>query len=901
MTLATGLRLGPYEILGVLGAGGMGEVYRARDTRLGREVAVKVLPATFSSDRDRMRRFEQEARAAGSLNHPNLLSLYDVGTHERSPYLVSELLEGETLRARLASGPLAPRKAIAYAVQIANGLAAAHEKGIVHRDLKPENIFLTRDGRAKILDFGLAKLIRPEATEGGPHTAAPTISGATEPGVILGTLSYMSPEQVRGKAADPRSDIFSFGAILFEMLSGNRAFRGASAADTMSAILKEDPSDLSETARNLPPGVARLVRHCLEKNPEKRFQSVRDLAFDLEALSLVSGTVPIARAADLEPSKARGSRVMAPLAAGIAALVLGFFAGKYARGPTAPGPSPVRVHRLTDFAGLEEFPAVSPDGKSVAFTAEVDGKRQIWVRLIAGGAPLQITRDAADHQFPRWSPDSSSLLYYTPPSEVEPSGSVWETPALGGAPRRLATGIGGADLSHDGKRIVFFQFRDGRTELVVASRDGSAPRRIAQLDPVYQYLYPRWSPDDQWIAYQRGWVFDYDVFLAPAGGGEPKPITREGRLLSGFAWLADSSGIVYGSARGSTMLYLPTFNLWMVDRKGEGLRQLTFGEASYTDPDLNKTGTLVATRTRLQFDLWKYPTDLAAAENARRGIRLTRQTGQVQTPSAGPGDEELVYLADSGGHANLWMVKAASGETRQITYEQDPAVAVGVPVWSPDGKSIAFVSTRNNPIGRVGLWLVNSDGSNPRQVVQFGGWATWSSDARWLYYNEIPGRQGPLMKMPASGGPAELLRKEGHGSAVSPDGSTLYSVIELPGVRGGSDFEIRAASPETGPSRLLARIPAQRVPSWQLFHPVISPDGKSLALPLTDGPTTNIWALSTADGALRPLTDFGRQPTFIARRVSWSSDGRSIFAAVGEGDSDVVLLDGLGLGEKPRS
>src|SRR5215471_16838238 len=286
MTLSAGARLGPYEILGQIGAGGMGEVYRAKDPRLGRDVAIKVLPASFSADADRLRRFEQEAKAAGILNHPNITAVYDIGSHDGAPYVVQELLEGETLRSVLAGGRLSTRRAIDYSLQIVHGLAAAHEKGIVHRDLKPENIFVTNDGRVKLLDFGLAKLTHTE--EGSGATNLPTATAGTEPGVVLGTLGYMSPEQVRGKPADARSDIFAFGAILYEMLSGKRAFQGDSAADTMSAILKEDPPDLSLTNQNVSPGLERVVRHCLEKNPEQRFHSAHDLAFDLGTLSGLS-------------------------------------------------------------------------------------------------------------------------------------------------------------------------------------------------------------------------------------------------------------------------------------------------------------------------------------------------------------------------------------------------------------------------------------------------------------------------------------------------------------------------------------------------------------------------------------------------------------------------------------
>src|SRR5678809_770607 len=267
MALTSGTRLGPYQILSPLGAGGMGEVYRARDDRLKRDVAIKILHASVAADEDRLRRFEQEAQAAGALNHPNITAVYDLGSHEGSPYIVTELLEGETLRATLAGGALPIRKTMDYALQTARALSVAHEKGIVHRDLKPENLFVTSSGHIKILDFGLARVSEPAAAAGS-ETNLPTFSPATEPGVVLGTLGYMSPEQVRGKPADARSDIFSFGAILYEMLAGRRAFHGDSAADTMSAILREDPPDLSVTNQSVPPGLERIVRHCLEKNPE---------------------------------------------------------------------------------------------------------------------------------------------------------------------------------------------------------------------------------------------------------------------------------------------------------------------------------------------------------------------------------------------------------------------------------------------------------------------------------------------------------------------------------------------------------------------------------------------------------------------------------------------------------
>src|SRR5438552_17991833 len=347
----------------------MGEVYTARDERLKRVVAIKVLPSSFSADPDRLRRFEQEAQAAGALNHPNITAVYDIGQADGAPYVVQELLEGETLRAELAGGRFSQRKAIDCAQQLAHGLAAAHEKGIVHPDLKPENVSVTKDGRIKILDFGLAKLTHQEV--GSQATSIPTATAGTEPGVVLGTHGYMAPEQVRGKPADARSDIFSFGAILYEMLSGGRAFRRESGVETMGAILKEDPPELSESGRNIPPGLERIVRHCLEKNPEERFQSARDLAFHLEALSTQSG-VNVALPA---PDKGRALPRFAGAGLALAAMILGaasFFAGRRV-GAGAKAPAPV-FQRLTFRNGRVMNARFAPDGQTVLYGASWEGK-----------------------------------------------------------------------------------------------------------------------------------------------------------------------------------------------------------------------------------------------------------------------------------------------------------------------------------------------------------------------------------------------------------------------------------------------------------------------------------------------------------------------------------------------
>jgi Tol biopolymer transport system component len=511
-----------------------------------------------------------------------------------------------------------------------------------------------------------------------------------------------------------------------------------------------------------------------------------------------------------------------------------------------------------------------------------------------------VTHDAGDHLEPRWSQDSSAIIYYTPPPEGDAQGALWEISALGGAPRRLISSLSGADVSHDGKRLAFFRLTDRQMELVVSDRYGSNARVVMQAAVSFSYRMPRWSPDDGTIAYlhsRENWADD--VYAVSSAGGAARQVTHDNTLMSGLAWLADGSRVLYSSARGSTVLYLPTMHLWLIRPAGGEPQQLTFGEAGDEDPDVDHDGRIVVSRKRMQFDIWKFPVDGDPAENVRRAVRVTHQTGQVQTPTLSPDDRRLAYLSDNGGHGNLWVMELASGETHQITYESGQGVIMGVPIWSPDGKFITFATNRPSELGRgIGYWLIHPDGSGLHLAVSEGAWATWSGDSKWLYYAESsPVRDTGsfrMMKAPVDGGSAVQVRSDNaRGPAVAPDNSTLYYVVPLQNLNGLLDYELRAARPEDGPSRLLARISGERVPIWQGLHPVISRDGKWLVTPLDDGAGTNIWAISTADGKLRRITDFGAKRTFIARRVSWSSDGKWVFAAVGEGDADIVQMDGV--------
>jgi len=781
-----------------------------------------------------------------------------------------------------------------YGIQIARGLAAAHDKGIVHRDLKPDNLFVCRDARVKILDFGLAKL-----TEPGSHdktVTSPELLPHTGLGAILGTSGYMSPEQVRGQKADRRSDIFSFGVVLYEMLSGQRAFRRATPADTSSAILKEDPPDLLAAGRNIPATLDRVVRHCLEKNPEERFQEAGDLAFHLESMSSASDS----NAAGLAQLPEKNSMPFLPWMIACLAIIIAAGGGWWYRGRVLSRHTAVKFLRLTDFAGLEESPAFSPDGKSVVFVSDATGSRQVWIRLLAGGPPLQLTHSAGDHLEPRWSQDSAAVIYYDPPAEGGVQGALVEVSALGGAPRRLASALSGADVSHDGTRLAFFRVNATNIELVVSDRDGSNQRVVMQAVISFSYRQPRWSPDDSTLAYAHSlenWADD--IYVVPAAGGRPRRVTNDNTLMNGLAWAPDGSHLIYSSARGSTLLYLPTLHLWSTSVSGGEPQQLTFGEAGDESPDVDRSGRILASRVRMQFDIWKFPTGPDPAENVRQSVRITHQTGQVQTPTLDPNDHELAYISDNGGHGNLWVLSLAGGEPRQITFEKDPDKVMGVPLWAPEGNLIAFATGHRKADTRgIGYWMVHSDGSGLRYAIQFGAWAAWSGDGKWLYYSEssplLPTGSFRLMKVPMEGGSPVVVRTDNaRGPAPAPDGSALYYVVPLQNLNGSLDYELRVARPENGPSTLLARISGERVPLWQGLHPVISKDGKLLVLPLNDSLGTNIWVASTEDGKLRRITDFGQRRMFIARRVCWSSDGKSVFAAVGEGDADIVQMDGI--------
>jgi len=748
MNLSPGTRLGPYEIVAPLGAGGMGEVYRARDTRLKREVAIKVLPPGISSDPDRLRRFEQEALATAALNHPNILAVFDIGTHDGSPYVVSELLEGETLRECLRSGAISMRKSVDYALQIAHGLAAAHEKGIVHRDLKPENLFLTKDGRVKILDFGLAKLTQPESADRG---AVPTMTAVTEPGVVMGTLGYMSPEQVRGAAVDARSDIFSFGAILYEMISGQRAFRRDTTADTMSAILKEDPPDLSATNQNVSPALERIVLHCLEKNPEQRFHSASDIAFDLEHLSGISGTTARAAAPAAAGIPAQRKLLVAIAGAVVLAAVMLGVGWRLGRG-SAQAP-PAVYKQITFRTGTIGNARFAPDG-TVVYSAAWDGSdRQLYQAHTSdpGSRELGIN-DAELLAVSRNGELAIRLKTIRVGGGYARRGVLARVPLSGGTPREVLENVQDADWSADGEKLAVVHYKPENSHWRLEYPIGKV-----LFEGINWISDPKISPDGKWIAFadheNPGGDDEGSVAVIATDGGE-----KEKKLSSGW-----------GSAQG--IVWSPSADeIWF-----------TASRAGTSDePHAVSLAGKLRTLTNVPGGVWLQDqhndTALAVTHRTRIGIRGTAP-GSKDERELGWFGWSIAQDISRDGHQILFEEEGDGGGPNYTVYLRDtdgsPPVRIG------DGNALALSPDAKWAITRLPtggpLNLVPTGAGEARQLthdsVSYGS-VRWLADGKSLLASGIETGHGVRdYLIDVATGDSKPITPEGtSGVFLSPDG-----------------------------------------------------------------------------------------------------------------------------------
>jgi eukaryotic-like serine/threonine-protein kinase len=712
MPLTTGAHVGPYEILALLGAGGMGEVYRARDAALKRDVAIKVLSAYWSRDPEHLRRFELEAQAAAALNHPNIVSIFHVGQSDGSPYIVTELLQGETLRDRLRRGPMRFREAVHLGVDIARGLAAAHDAGVVHRDLKPENLFLTKDGRVKILDFGIAKLQQVQSAS--MDAATLTLQEETVPGQVLGTVGYMSPEQVRGEAADARSDIFALGAILYEMLTGKRAFQKPTSAETMSAILNEDPPTVSQVTPDLPLGLQRIVSRCLAKKPDERFQHASDLAFALESLSdSGSSAIPVVNQA------VRGKRWVWIVAAIVVALATAAALIVWSK-PSTAVPVVEAVTQLTDDG--EPKPSLGKlvtDGARIYFNEGVTGSLRIEQVAVTGGPTAVIPTRLENAQVAGLTHEGSALLTLVG-GFVEFSSALWTIPLPTGEPRRLGSiEAQDADFFPDG-RIIFARGND----LYVAAKDGSNPRKLVSVDGTP--FSPSVSPDGQRFAFSIFSLSGLTSSLLEAGtdGSGLHPILKaQDTGLCCAQWTPDGRYLVF--RRRNENGYVS--DLWVfpanagLRRRAQQPIRLTNGPLDYSSAVPSRDGKQIfAVGTKRRGELVHYDVKSKQFLPFLSGISAIDPTFSR--------DGNWVAYTAYPDHT-LWRSRTDGTDRLQLTY---PPLQVVYPFISPDGKRVAFGTARG------GMYVISMDGGAPQEIVEKNpssgtpSSGTWSPDGNLL-------------------------------------------------------------------------------------------------------------------------------------------------------------------------
>ena len=923
--ISQGTRLGRYEVLFSLGEGGMGEVYLARDTFLDRKVALKILPANTAADDESMRRFVQEAKAASALNHPNILTIYEIEETRSTRFIATEFIEGETLRKVMKTTRLQINRVLEVAIQVADALTAAHEAGIVHRDIKPENIMLRRrDSYVKVLDFGLAKLTEP-VDESVDLEAATKAQIVTEPGVVWGTVQYMSPEQARGLTVDARTDIFSFGVVLYEMLAGSAPFKGETKTDILAAILDKEPLPLAHYSREVPEMLEWIVTKALRKSRAERYQTARELLTDLRTLKQrlefaaeqersvppgtrseqLGSTTEKETARDITPSTDQQSHpvtsaeylvtevkrhkggVILIVTAVIISVAAVFFGLKYLRRnqlTNARGPfGEIKLTRLTT-SGEAGIGAISPDGKYVAHVRGGPGQQSIWLRHIDTGSDKEIAPSiGTNYCCPMFTHDGG-YIYYSKSSTNLPN-VLYQVPVLGGAARTIIEDIDSKPtLSPDGQQLAFMRGypAEGFTSLMVANADGTGQRKLFNHDivdffPPGNTMYPAWSPDGEFIVIGVPAVDAAGSYRQMLGvrtkDGVPTPLSSQRwSSLGQFAWLSDGSGLLFTASEtpGTPQ------QIWYMSYPGGQSRKITNDVNDYRGISLTADSQALVT---LQIDatasIWIAP---SAEANSAVQVTSNKYDG-LEGVSFAP-DGRVVYTSRSGGNQSLWITNSDGTNHKQLTTDPHSHVT---PRVSPDGRYVVFASNR---AGTQNIWRIDIDGSNPKQLTR--GKADYfphcSPDSQWVVYTAYENGKQTLWKVPIDGGDSiQVTDFVSARATISPDGKQ-FACAYLDEHGKSTQWMTGIFPIEGGIPIKKFELPTQRqrmILAW-------SPSGQELTYILTRAGISNLWSQPLDGTPAKALTDFKSNQIFF---FDMSRDGKQFALARGSNSSDVVLVN----------
>lgn len=933
MSASAGKRLGRYEIRSLLGVGGMGEVYLAQDTQLLRPVALKLLPSEFTLNEERLSRFKQEAFAASALNHPNILTIYEVGSEDDVHFIATEFIDGVSLRERMAKEPLTIDQVLEIGGQIASALAAAHAAGIAHRDIKPENVMVRRDGYVKVLDFGLAKLTEHSGLRSDPEAATMQVV-KTDPGKVMGTANYMSPEQARGLQVDARTDVWSLGVILYELAAGRVPFAGQTGSDVLVSILNNEPVPLQRYSPDIPAELQRIIRKALRKDAEERYQLVKELALDLKTLgreldfhaalevsqqpsapglptsgiaatqSDIRNAASASRTAEIPPPKSTSTAeyIVSEIKShsGLIALFVGVIgvvalaivlivAYRWSTTPALPtsvNPAhSMKIARLTS-TGAADKAAISPDGKYVVHVTTANGQQSLRVRQVSTNSDVQIV-PPSDVQYAglTFSRDGD-FIYYVAADKNSSTSNLYQIPGLGGNPRRLISNVGSAvTLSPDGQQLAFIRNLPdaGEDLLMIAGANGEGERKLAGRKLPNFFRSVAWSPDGKNIACGAGsFVPGYNTYVVEVAveTGREKQIGSQSWMFMGqLVWAVDGRGLVLGASEKEAGSF-EAQQLWYVSYPRGEARRITNDLNNYTGISLTAdSNRLVTVQSETSSSIW-----LAPNADANRATRTTSGAGQIDGRDGldWMPDGKIVYASNASGNLDLWMIDPGSGRQKQLTENSQINYR---PATCPDGRYLLFTSDR---AGTPNIWRTEMDGNNPRQLTSGSGedYPHCSPDGKWVVYTLMGAGKPTLWRVPIDGGaPQQLMEQYTAAATFSPDGNSLACLYR--DERSNSTLTL-AIIPFAGgqPTRVfegvrftedVSRIPP---PRW-------TADGRALTYVVTDGSVSNVWLQPIEGAAPRQLTTFKSDRIFS---FEWSPDGKQLLVARGITASDVVLI-----------